>query len=265
MTYIRRQEEANAGSVVIKDGIRRINETKCGTKRVQVTHLCNLPELESIFENDAELKVSIDDQAYWPQNEQTDCSPYGVDTGACIVPKILFMTMCFPLKNAVEKVYTTAPTSRSMRITVTDVDIFSDDHLHFFIPAEDWYDDGECGGKELEAKKSDGSSIKVTVFSAPGGDQVFIPMPTPVPITPMPTPVPITPMPTLVPILTPMPTFTNTPAPSTVRPTKSPIQEVIPASPGSKSASKELILASVISVPVVIFLFAFACITGRGR
>jgi hypothetical protein len=123
MTYIRRQEEANAGSVVIKDGIRRINETKCGTKRVQVTHLCNLPELESIFENDAELKVSIDDQAYWPQNEQTDCSPYGVDTGACIVPKILFMTMCFPLKNAVEKVYTTAPTSRSMRITVTDVNI----------------------------------------------------------------------------------------------------------------------------------------------
>mmetsp|Transcript_5482 Transcript_5482/g.8042 ORF Transcript_5482/g.8042 Transcript_5482/m.8042 type:complete len:401 (-) Transcript_5482:155-1357(-) len=146
----------------------------CPMKTVQVTHICNVPDLDDdIFGNDVtlDIKILIEDEVYWPQDVLSDCSStYGSYKGSCVIPDTS-LTGCFPLANSIQQNFVhplpnTVSSRGSLKITIYDVDILSDDFIDILVPNSDWYDPITCEDYEFEATAEKNSArIKMTVTS----------------------------------------------------------------------------------------------------
>lgn len=163
----------------------------CRTKRIQITHMCNVPDLDDCGSRDTtmDLKVLIQDEQYWPSNTRQDCD-YGSYSGACEIPDDLLLGKCYELKNHAEKVYYRDP--KDLKITIYDEDFFSDDFIDMYLP-DGWYDAGECGEQSLTvtADTKDATYVQMVITSeetiptdAPSMSPTQIPT---VPPTPLPT------------------------------------------------------------------------------
>lgn len=140
---------------------------KCRTKKVRITHICNLPDLDSpfIFKDDnMDIKLEIGDEVYWPKDVFQDCSDgMGAFNNACIIPDEKLMNGCYALTNNREMEFTSPQT---LAITIRDKDIGFDDIIRYFVDASEWYDSMQCATFQLEQIDRDtGAVIKVTIES----------------------------------------------------------------------------------------------------
>jgi hypothetical protein len=140
---------------------------KCRTKKVRITHICNLPDLDSpfIFKDDnMDIKLEIGDEVYWPKDVFQDCSGgMGAFNNACIIPDEKLMNGCYALTNNREMEFTSPQT---LTITIRDKDIGFDDIIRYFVDASEWYDSMQCATFQLEQIDRDtGAVIKVTIES----------------------------------------------------------------------------------------------------
>jgi hypothetical protein len=146
----------------------------CPMKTVQVTHICNVPDLDDdVFGNDVtlDIKILIEDEVYWPQDVLADCSStYGSYQGSCVIPDTS-LTGCFPLANSIQQTFAyplpnTVSSRGSLKVTIYDVDIVSDDFIDILVPNGDWYNPTTCEDYEFETTAEKNSArIKMTVTS----------------------------------------------------------------------------------------------------
>lgn len=99
-------------------------ESVCPTKTIQITHICNLPDLDDDFlgrDTTMDIKVLVQDELYWPRNTSLDClETYGSYDGSCVIPDTSLMG-CFALSNSVQIEFneTFAPPEQ-LKITIYD-------------------------------------------------------------------------------------------------------------------------------------------------
>jgi len=170
----------------------------CLHKTVRITHICNVPDLDDdIWGRDVtmDIKILIEDELYWPQDVRTDCSStYGSYQGSCVIPDTSLMG-CFPLTNSIQHTFDhplpdTVSSRGSLKVTIYDIDIFSDDFIDVLVPNSDWYDPQTCEEYTIEAASTRTSArIKMVVTSSdsatPSASPTFTRSPV---ITPSPTP-----------------------------------------------------------------------------
>ena len=159
------QESKHGASNPLHPGTRRATEVSpCGLQYIQVTSICQMPNLEpSLLNGDAEMKVLLNDEVYWPQSRE-NCDLSGSNNEACDVPfDVLEREECFLLRNPT-KILIFTPTTEVMTITILtilEMDVNRNDTWIFEF--SDHSDDG-CMNKEVEMIKDDGSSVTVSIF-----------------------------------------------------------------------------------------------------
>jgi len=144
-------------------------DEECLMKRIKITEICDVPDLDDdIFGSDftMDIKVLVNDKLYWPQQVQRDClEEYGSYEDSCVIPDTTLIG-CFQLRNSIELPFGLdgASIEDQIKVTIYDVDIFSDDIIDILIPKEEWYRPTLCEKKEFEfqARKSS-ARIKMVV------------------------------------------------------------------------------------------------------
>ena len=131
----------------------------------RVIELCDIPDLDDdIFNSDVtmDIKVLVDDDIYWPQNIQEDCSSiYGSYDGSCVIPDSALLGICYELSNPIELPLNvdvvgavvddeeednesggivSQVSNNPIKVTVYDEDIFSDDYIDIFVPPHELWE-----------------------------------------------------------------------------------------------------------------------------
>lgn len=134
----------------------------CRTKRVRITHICDLRDKD---DNDGtlEIRVLIDDQLYWPLDTSTDCNSSRGES--CVIQDTSLLTGCYPLKNNVAYRFDEPPTESSLEVTVVEVDTYFNDDLSIFVPNMEWFDPEECEEQTILANSFAGASLKMEITS----------------------------------------------------------------------------------------------------
>jgi len=142
------------------------SEAGCRRKRLTITHICNLPDLDDVFlDSTMEIKVLVQNKIYWPQNAEEDCDT-GIYAEACEISDYKLMQACYPLKNSIELVFNSKPPTELFQITIYDVDMGTDERIDIYIPTADWYDRQHCGLNTFDVQsKTSTAHIKMSVFS----------------------------------------------------------------------------------------------------
>lgn len=139
-------------------------------RRLRITEMCDLPDLDDdIWNSDLtmDIKVLADNDLYWPQNVTLDCGPYDSYSGSCVIPDTSLMDRCYTLDNAIDIPLETPSMSSLLKVTIYDVDIFSDDFIDIFIERSELHFPNECEQHDLEFNASNGRSARVKVTILP--------------------------------------------------------------------------------------------------
>jgi len=141
---------------------------ECKKKRIKITEICDVSDLDDdIFGDDKtmEIKILVNDQHYWPKQVETDClEEYGYEYGqsekksACKIPDSS-LRGCFPLRNSIELPFGLdgAYIEDEIKVTIYDVDFFSDDLIDVFVPKHEWYHPNLCEKREFEFRTKNGA------------------------------------------------------------------------------------------------------------
>ncbi|KAL3929297.1 MAG: hypothetical protein SGBAC_012274 [Bacillariaceae sp.] len=138
----------------------------CRTKRIRITHICNVPDLDDCGDRDTEmdLKVLINDELYWPRDTRTDCVA-GSYAGGCEIDDSLLINACFELRNSIEQVYHNRGESDNIMLTIYDEDLWRDDRIDTNVPNDEWYNPVDCGVQELNVTGAGGELYRLLVTS----------------------------------------------------------------------------------------------------
>lgn len=119
----------------------------CPEKRVYITELCNLPDLDDDWfgrDTTMDIKVLLDSEQYWPRDLGADCDGKTYKE-ACVIPDTYLMNTCFSLKSPGKLSFgTEASPARDLKVTIYDEDIGTDEFLDVLVPVRDWYFPSNC-------------------------------------------------------------------------------------------------------------------------
>jgi len=164
----------------------------CPDKRVYITHVCDLVDLEP-SRSDIDIRIALNSNLFWPQNIDVDCNGEGSDfVNSCRVPKNqIVQGNCFELTKSPSRLFRNLDTAPDLRVRITDVDDFFNDNREVRIRAEDWYNVNDCTLQSYESPKlnNDGSPVDVWIkYTVDSTGSATLPPPTPPPSRPSPAP-----------------------------------------------------------------------------
>jgi len=150
--------------------------TECPTKRVRVTHLCQVPDLDDDFfgrDVTLDLQLLLDSLVYWPEDVRTDC-PDGSYKGACEIPDAWVLQDCYAISSTAVRTYDLDSEDllrpADWKWTIYDKDIGTDEFLDIRVRQSEWYHPNVCETEEFqfyqdydESGQGVGASIKVIV------------------------------------------------------------------------------------------------------
>mmetsp|Transcript_504 Transcript_504/g.756 ORF Transcript_504/g.756 Transcript_504/m.756 type:complete len:683 (-) Transcript_504:178-2226(-) len=120
----------------------------CPEKTLKITHICEVPDLDTGPDSTMDIKVLIDGRRHWPQNREVDClEEYGYYEDTCILPDTSLID-CFELANSREWVVENKGLGNTMKITIHETDPFFDDSIDILVSKDEWYDGDECNANE---------------------------------------------------------------------------------------------------------------------
>ena len=136
----------------------------CPEKTLKITHICEVPDLDTGPDSTMDIKVLVDSQHHWPQNLDVDCfEEYGSYEDTCVLPDT-YLTFCIELANSPEWVVDNKTLENTMIITIYETDIIFDDSIDIFVYKDHWYNGDECYATEYVFNStSTSASIRMSV------------------------------------------------------------------------------------------------------